>query len=793
MIDWAGIEKGNGAHVGIINDSELEPSAAHVAVDGSTSTAKARSTIAEQDEAPGLGREVANFFQSLTDPSILMPNLTAATLLAVMNITTAISVAALVFSGPLAPSLGSGIGLFLIGTAVGGLVIAAGSGYKAVLAGPRSGQAPIVAGLVAGIAVTMEGAPYEEIAATAIAAILAATLFIGLVLYVIGRAKLGGLVRYIPFPVMGGFFAGLGFLLFQGGIFVSLGPLVDSNDLSSFLSIDVLLHLLPALAFAVLYYIADNKIKHWLLMPGFLVVTIVLFYGFVFATGSSVEQAGIQGWLPNLKTDGASFFPAFTPAQLALVDWTAIVPQISTILVMMLMSIIMVLLDTSGIEIVLDRDMDPNHELKVAGWGNLINGLCTGPLCLQASADTAFAYKFGADRFLWVVIYAMLIAAALLIGPAPISYVPTLILGGLLMYIGIDFLMTWVWHARKKLPLTDFLVVCGILVVVASYGILEGVAVGIILAILLFVHSYSKLSVIKSSMTGAEHVSNVDRNHDQSRFLDQHGHELHILVLQGFLFFGTASRLIEDIRKLLADPNRPKMAFLVVDFKHVVAMDTSAANSFAKLMQVCRKDDVTLVLTGCSAEIEARFAALDRADDPSQHALNLFDKLDEGVAWCDDRILEGFVSDDDLDDPVHILASLLGDAAAAKVVSDSFERQQIAAGATLFGQGDPGDSLYLILQGSISIMLELPNNQNLHLRTMRAGAILGEMALYTGASRSAAAVVIENCELYRLDSAAFRELIQKHPLEAGLLHSFIVRLMSERLARANKEIMALSR
>jgi hypothetical protein len=300
MIDWAGIEKGNGAHVGIINDSELEPSAAHVAVDGSTSTAKARSTIAEQDEAPGLGREVANFFRSLTDPSILMPNLTAATLLAVMNITTAISVAALVFSGPLAPSLGSGIGLFLIGTAVGGLVIAAGSGYKAVLAGPRSGQAPIVAGLVAGIAVTMEGAPYEEIAATAIAAILAATLFIGLVLYVIGRAKLGGLVRYIPFPVMGGFFAGLGFLLFQGGIFVSLGPLVDSNDLSSFLSIDVLLHLLPALAFAVLYYIADNKIRHWLLMPGFLVVTIVLFYGFVFATGSSVEQAGIQGWHSGL-------------------------------------------------------------------------------------------------------------------------------------------------------------------------------------------------------------------------------------------------------------------------------------------------------------------------------------------------------------------------------------------------------------------------------------------------------------------------------------------------------------
>ena len=97
-----------------------------------------------------------SFVEAVTRPDLLLPNLTAAVLLAVMNITTAISVAALVFSGLLAGSFGSGIGLLLWGTAFGGVLIAAGSGYKAVLAGPRSGQAPIVAGMVAGIALTME-------------------------------------------------------------------------------------------------------------------------------------------------------------------------------------------------------------------------------------------------------------------------------------------------------------------------------------------------------------------------------------------------------------------------------------------------------------------------------------------------------------------------------------------------------------------------------------------------------------------------------------------------------------
>ena len=55
--------------------------------------------------------QVAMFLRSLSDPKILIPNLTAAVILAIMSITTEISVAALVFSGPLAPYLPTGIGM----------------------------------------------------------------------------------------------------------------------------------------------------------------------------------------------------------------------------------------------------------------------------------------------------------------------------------------------------------------------------------------------------------------------------------------------------------------------------------------------------------------------------------------------------------------------------------------------------------------------------------------------------------------------------------------------------------
>lgn len=150
----------------------------------------------------------SSFIESISKPDILFPNVVAATVMAVMNVTTAISIGALVFSGSLAPHLSTGIGLYLVSTVVGGLMIAMLSGYKAVIAGPRSGQAPIVASLVAGIALTMQDQPDAEIVATVVAGILATTIFIGIILYAIGWAKLGGMVRYIPYPVMGGFFCG---------------------------------------------------------------------------------------------------------------------------------------------------------------------------------------------------------------------------------------------------------------------------------------------------------------------------------------------------------------------------------------------------------------------------------------------------------------------------------------------------------------------------------------------------------------------------------------------------------
>ncbi|SOE18572.1 SulP family sulfate permease [Hoeflea halophila] len=747
------------------------------------------------NQSTRFGAGMGEFGQSILSPKVLFSNLTAAIIIAILNITAAVSVGALVFSGELSPYLSTGIGLFLVGNAITALLLPIGSQYKANIASTRAGQAPIFAGIAAAIAVTMQDQPIESVAATAVTGILVATIISALVMFALGWARLGGLARYIPFPVMGGFFAGLGYLTGLGGVVVALGPLANFQDPLSLLTQETIALFVPALVFAVLLLVLEKRITHWLFTPVFLVLAVVVFYAALLATGTSLDEA-VQGhWLPYISGKGQSFFPVITLSQLELVDWYAVLRQSAAFAVLAMLSVIMLLLDVSGVEIVVNRDLDPNRELKTAGAINFAGALGTGALAFQSLADTAFAKKLGGDRFIMIAIYVGLTLGVIFAGPAPIAFVPNFILGGLLLYVGLSLLIEWIWKARKKLPLSDYIVVIVILLVIAGYGILEGVAAGIALATILFVHRYSRLSVVRASMTGAEYVTKTDRLPADQAYLDSKSAAVRLFVLQGFLFFGSASRLLEQIKTTLDTASQGPVRYLVIDFRRVDAMDTSAVNSFAKLMQICRREAIGLALCNCSTEVAHALDGAKRDIGVRCGTVLFFKDLEDGVGWCNDEILAGFERaglDDGLD-AVSLLESLLGDRAAATLIRNASTEVTAAANRPLFRQTDPGDALYLILKGSVSILLDQPHAQSVMVRTMREGSIFGEMALYTGAARSASAVAREACVLLKLDKAAFERLQTDHPHECGLFHTYIVQLMADRIARANREIVALTR
>lgn len=149
-----------------------------------------------------------------------LANIISGALIALVNISVAISVAALLFAQTDPRLMVPGIAILLIGTLITGLGGSLFSDFKAVICSPRNGLVPVFAVMISGIYVSF-GSQYSVGAeATIIVAFMLTTLITGLFLLLLGRLKLGNLVRYIPYPVTGGFFAGIGYIFVEGGLTV---------------------------------------------------------------------------------------------------------------------------------------------------------------------------------------------------------------------------------------------------------------------------------------------------------------------------------------------------------------------------------------------------------------------------------------------------------------------------------------------------------------------------------------------------------------------------------------------
>ena len=169
-------------------------------------------------------------FKQEFQPKILLPSITAGLIAAIVTISMEISLAALIFSGDLTQFLPGGIGLMLFGAFAMGIVIALTTSLPGTIGVPQDTPAAIVGLIGAAVALAMKGAEPNAVYATVLAAISITSILTGIFFLLLGRFNASGFVRYIPYPVVGGFLAGTGWLLSLGafGVMVS-GTLSISN------------------------------------------------------------------------------------------------------------------------------------------------------------------------------------------------------------------------------------------------------------------------------------------------------------------------------------------------------------------------------------------------------------------------------------------------------------------------------------------------------------------------------------------------------------------------------------
>lgn len=130
--------------------------------------------------------------------------------------------------------------------------------------------------------------------------------------------------------------------------------------------------------------------------------------------------------------------------------------------------------------------------------------------------------------------------------------------------------------------------------------------------------------------------------------------------------------------------------------------------------------------------------------------------------------------------------------AALELISRVASEETHAVGTKLFQHGDPGDKLYILLEGKVRISREIPGMGEEALAVFGPGAVFGEMALLDEAPRSADARVHERCRLLILSKDAFEDLLFLHKELAYEVLWSVVRMLVQRLRETTDKLTFLS-
>jgi SulP family sulfate permease len=713
-------------------------------------------------------------------PSQLIPALMSGVLNGALEVALAVSFAALVFSGELAPYLSRGIGMALFSATIGVAVVALLSSYRASLSANQDVPAAIVA--LAAAAVAAAAPPDAQFATVAVVMILT-TLAAGLLFLFLGIFRLTGLVRFLPYPVIGGFLAGTGWLLFVGGIGMMAGWPFSFAGLGELLALPTLLYWLPGVLAGALILFLAGRVRHHLFLPLAIVATLILFYLVAFLGGAGLAELSDGGWLLGPFPSGGMWQP-LGRAEWARADASAVWPVVPNLLAAVVISAIALLLNATGLELSLRRDLDLNREMRGAGWANLVAGLGGGFVNYHALSLTMLNARLGATGRLSGLMVAAVSGVALLFGGAALGFLPKMVFGALLVFLGLSFLWEWVVAAFRRLPRIDYAIVLGILVIIAAVGFLQGVAVGVVAAVVMFVVSYSRSSVVKHELDGTSFSSRVIRNPQARALLADIGEQAYYLQLQGFIFFGTAYSLLEAVRIRV---RRTTTRHVVLDFRQVIGLDSTALLSFEKLRQLARDGGFSLTFAGLPPALREQFnqGSLGQGTDGVRFAPN----LDRAAEWVEDQLC--IIAESDDERPLDASLQALVPGPATTRLIGYLNRREVSPGTYLMHQGDAPDVLYFIESGQVTAQLEQPGRELLRLETMRGGRMVGELGFYLGTQRSAAIVVDRPTVVYVLTQDTLTRIERDDPAVAHAFHRLVVHLLGERVLHLMWAVEAL--
>ena len=310
--------------------------------------------------------------------------------------------------------------------------------------------------------------------------------------------------------MVGGFLAGTGWLLIKGGLRVSAGMPLELGTIHAFVDPFELVRWGPALAFGVILLVATRVVRRPLVIPAMIAIGLALFAIGMLVTGSSIDSARDGFWLLG-PFQSSRLWQPWTVRAIAGADWSAVLRQTPGIATAVFVAVIACLFNVGGTELLLHADLDSNEELRDAGLVNVVSSLFGGIPGYHALSLSSLAQQMAVDGRSAGLVAALVPLGVVVFGGGIVGLIPRMVVSGVLVFLGLSFIVSWVIDVRRSLPVGEYLIVLAILATVVTKGLLVGLVVGLVLAVILFAINYGRVELVHEVAFGTTYRSNVGR------------------------------------------------------------------------------------------------------------------------------------------------------------------------------------------------------------------------------------------------------------------------------------------
>lgn len=464
---------------------------------------------------------------------------------------------------------------------VAGFIISLLSGSRVQIGGPTGAFIVIIYGIV-------QKFGYDGL--------VIATIMAGVLLVIMGFAKLGAVIKYIPYPVTVGFTAGIALIIAVGQVRDLLGLHMEkvpaefiekivaySEHAGSITPIAAMI----GITTIVIVFLWPRVTQR---VPGSLVAIVV--------TTSAVQLFDLP--VDTIGSRFGSVSGALPSLHLPHVEWRALPALVSPAITIALLAGIESLLSAVVADGMTGRKHRSNMELIAQGLANIASALFGGIPATGAIARTATNIKNGGQTPIAGIVHAFVLLLIMLFFGKWAALIPMATLAGILVVVAYNMSE---WHHFVKLlksPKMDIAVLLVTFFLTILVDLTVAIQAGVVLAALLFMKRMSDVTQVGyvTSMVGFEEEDEEDAKADPNninKFSVPDGVE--VFEVNGPFFFGAAERFKHTLNLIV---KKPKV--LILRTRTVLAMDATALHALEEVYDMTKREGSVLILAGIHAQ-----------------------------------------------------------------------------------------------------------------------------------------------------------------------------------------------